>query len=177
MADELTVSQAAKELGTSRQSILNFLSDGALHGKKSPRGVWQISRQSVDRFLKQFGRLDGGRRRKSATSALHEEVRRLRDQLQQVAAAAGGDAVPRLLAERDALRTRVAVLEESLARLREALELQRAVDTERAQVVESLVHALGAAERAEALRRQALESLEDGLAANLMPSHPDAPTR
>lgn len=175
VADKLTVSEAAIELGTSRQSILNFLRDGTLSGAKTSSGIWQIRRQSVDRFLEQYGRLKGGRRRKSAATLLDEEARGLRDQLEVLTTLSGdgdGDAVPRLLAERDKLRAQVAVLEESLARLREASELQRRADAERARVVDALLSALGASERADALRRQAVEALEDGVAASLMPRHP-----
>jgi excisionase family DNA binding protein len=173
VADELTVSEAAIELGTSRQSILNFLGDGTLSGAKTSSGIWRIRRQSVDRFLKQYGRLNGGRRRKSAATLLDEEARDLRDQLEQLTTLSGdGDTVPRLLAERDELRGQVAVLEDSLARLREASELQRRADAERARVIDGLLSALGAAERADALRRQAVEVLEDGVAASLMPRHP-----
>jgi excisionase family DNA binding protein len=174
----MTVSEAAIELGTSRQSILNFLRDGTLSGTKTSSGTWQIRRQSVDRFLERYGRLNGGRRRKSAATLLDGEARGLRHQLEQLTALSGdGDAVPRLLAERDELRAQVALHEESLARLREASELQRRADAERARVVDGLLGALGAAERADALRRQAVEALEDGVAASLMPRHPGATAR
>jgi hypothetical protein len=178
VADELTVSGAAIEIGTSRQSILNFLRDGTLRGAKTPSGVWRVQRESVDRFLEQYGRLNGRRRRKSATTLLDEEASRLRVQLEQLMTLSGdGAAVPRLLAERDEQRAQIAALEESLASLREASESQRRADAERARVVDGLLSALRAAERADELRRHAVEQLEDGLAASLMPRHPGATGR
>jgi excisionase family DNA binding protein len=168
MADVLTVTEAAAALGTSRQSILNFLQDRTLRGRKDQSGTWRIRQDSVDRFLGRYGRLNGGRRRRSALAALQEEV----DRLREVGDVAADDRVSRLLAERDDLRARVSTLEGSLASVREAAELQRRADAERARVVDELLVALGAAERADDLRRRALQALEDGLAASLVPGHP-----
>jgi len=64
--DDLTVIEAAEALGTSPQTVRTLLRKGELPGRKRPWGsryVWVPSRQGVDDFLSQNGRLDGHRRR------------------------------------------------------------------------------------------------------------------
>jgi excisionase family DNA binding protein len=174
MADALTVAETAEELGTSRQTILNLVHDGTLRGTQSPSGVWRVRRKSVDSFLAKYGRLNGGRRRKSASAVLQDEVRQLREQVAHLTNALGGQETAELMKERDDLRARVVGLEDALATIREAVELQRQADAERSQVIEDLLAALVSSERADSLRRQALQTLEDGLAGSVMPGHPGA---
>jgi hypothetical protein len=57
--------------------------------------------------------------------------------------------------------------------MREAADLQRRAEAERGEVVEHLLAAVAAAERADALRRQAVEALEDALARGTLPGHPN----
>ena len=64
--DDLTVIEAAEALGTSPQTVRTLLRKGELPGRKRPWGsryVWVPSRQGVDAFLSQNGRLDGQRRK------------------------------------------------------------------------------------------------------------------
>jgi excisionase family DNA binding protein len=174
MADDLSVSEAATALGTSRQTVLNLIREGTLRATKSPKGVWRIRRKSVDAFLNAYGRLEGGRRRKSASAALEVEVGRLREQVAQLTAATDIRETAALLAERDELRARVVSLEDALARMREAAELQRQAEADRSTVIDQLLAAVAGSDRADGLRRQAVRALEDGLAAALMPAHPGA---
>lgn len=76
MPGDLTVDEAADALGTTPQTVRTLLRKGELSGRKQPWGsrfVWVPSREGVDEFLAQNGRLDGRRRRRHAnvTRALH----------------------------------------------------------------------------------------------------------
>ena len=66
--DDLTVPEAAAELGTSPQTVRALLRKGDLGGRKEPWGNryrWVTSRGDVDAFLAVHGRLDGHRRRRA----------------------------------------------------------------------------------------------------------------
>jgi uncharacterized membrane protein (UPF0182 family) len=72
MQDDLTVDEAADALGTTPQTVRTLLRKGELHGRKQPWGtrfVWVASREGIDEFLSQNGRLDGRRRRPPDTVA------------------------------------------------------------------------------------------------------------
>src|SRR6476469_7083717 len=74
MSDDLTVAEAADALGTSPQTVRRLLREGKVRGRREPWGnrfVWVPSRKGVAEFLSQYGRLDGRRRRRPATSGLH----------------------------------------------------------------------------------------------------------
>lgn len=173
MADDLTVNEAALLLETSRQTIRNLLQEGELKGRQEERsGTWRIRRSSVEGFLRTNGPLRGGRRRKSRAAIQQEELEHLREEVERLTEVIGGQGMQAVLRERDELRERLFAAEDVLARLRDAAELQRAADAERAQMVESLLAALASAERADDLRRQALQSLEDGVATTLVPGRP-----
>ena len=67
--DDLTVPEAAAELGTSPQTVRALLRKGDLGGRKEPWGnryLWVTSRNDVDAFLAVHGRLDGHRRRRAS---------------------------------------------------------------------------------------------------------------
>jgi excisionase family DNA binding protein len=69
MQDDLTVTEAAEALGASKQTVRALLRKGELHGRKQAWGnryVWVPSRQGVDEFLSQYGRLDGRRRSRAS---------------------------------------------------------------------------------------------------------------
>jgi uncharacterized membrane protein (UPF0182 family) len=75
--DDLTVAEAARALGTTPQTVRTLLRKGELRGRKEPWGnrfVWVPSRQGIDEFLSQHGRLDGRRRRHSSTAAALDET-------------------------------------------------------------------------------------------------------
>src|SRR3954453_14999076 len=74
--DDLTVDEAADALGTTPQTVRTLLRKGELHGRKQPWGsrfVWVPSREGIDEFLSQNGRLDGRRRRHLGSVAGLEE--------------------------------------------------------------------------------------------------------
>ena len=77
MRDDLTVTEAADALGTSPQTVRTLLRKGELRGRKRAWGaryVWVPSREGVDEFLSQHGRLDGRRRRRPPHLAPLEET-------------------------------------------------------------------------------------------------------
>lgn len=173
MADVIGVKEAAALLETSEQTVRNLLRDGTLKGTQHVSSRrWSVRRRSVESLLRTHGPLAGGRRRKSQLALREAELQRLQAEVRRLMAALGGEEVVELVRERDDLRARVATLEDALARVRESAELQRAAEQERSQLVEQLVDALGRAERTDALRRRALELLEDGVAGTAVPSLP-----
>lgn len=175
MPDDLKVAEAAQILGTSGTTVRTYLRQQVLDGRRDPRtGAWLVRWESIESFIAAYGRLNGGRRRKSQIAVLEADVLRLTGKVARLTSAAGaGDAeMIAILDERDDLRARVVVLEDALARMRNAAELQRQAEAERADMVSQLLAALGSADRADRLRRQALESLEDALAGGAMPGHP-----
>jgi uncharacterized membrane protein (UPF0182 family) len=72
------VTEAADALGTSPQTVRALLRKGELPGRKRPWGtryVWVVSREGVDDFLSDHGRLDGRRRlRQPRVTRLEEAV-------------------------------------------------------------------------------------------------------
>lgn len=104
-------------------------------------------------------------------ATLETEVRLLREELAQLTLVAGGQSAAKLGKERDDLRAQVVALEDALAAVREAADLQRRADAERAEMIDSLVAALDAASRADSLRRDALGALEDAVARGAVPGH------
>lgn len=178
MSGSITVSDAARLLGTSKPTVTALIAKGHLQATRQPRGklsIWRIDERSVERWLDEHGRYDeqgrGGRSRlaklEAEVSALREEVRALAsaDQRTTDVSRMGEEG------ERDDLRARIVSLEEALARVRLAAELQRDADAERAVVVGRLLEALSASERAEGLRRRAVTELEEALAAFSGPGH------
>jgi excisionase family DNA binding protein len=169
----MTTGEAAEALGTSTQTIRTFLGDGTLKGHQDQRKTWLVDRRSVDAFLESRGPLNGGRRCRSHKALLEEEVERLRTEVAQRHATA--DSTPAesasAISERDALRARVVVLEDTLAAMRDAADLQRQADAERSEVIKQLLAAVTSSERADALRGRAVEELEAALARTTVPGH------
>src|SRR4051794_30107636 len=119
MADSMSVADAAERLGTSVVTVRTLIGSGRLVAKKEPWGRrfrWLVDRDSVEQ-LATAGRLRKPKRLADRLTALEQDV----------AALTGVPApVDRLVeAERDDLRAKVVTLEEALARMRAASELQR----------------------------------------------------
>jgi uncharacterized protein len=75
--DDLTVAEAADALGTSAQTVRTLLRKGELRGQRRAWGsryVWVPSRQGVEEFLSQYGRLDGRRRQRARPTPEPEEA-------------------------------------------------------------------------------------------------------
>jgi len=152
VADEISVSEAAKLLETSGQTVRNYIRRGLLSARQPGARSFLVDRSSVEALLRD-GLLPGQRRRGRAA----------------VVSPDGPEALER---ERDDLRARVVELQEAVLRLRAAADLQRQADRERATEVNRLLDALRAAERADELRSRATAELEDALAAMALPGHP-----
>jgi len=178
MPESLTTSEAARLLGTSKPTVTALIAKGHLQATRQPHGklsTWRIEERSVERWLHEHGRYDeqnrGGRSRlaklEAEVSSLREEVLALGTVDQQ----AGINSTAEDGRERDDLRARIVSLEEALARIRLVAELQRDAEAERAAVVGRLLDAIGASERADALRRRAVIELEEALAAFSRPGH------
>ena len=76
LSDELTVAEAADALGTTPQTVRTLLRKGELRGRKQRWGsryVWVPSREGVDDFLSEYGRLDGHRRPRPSHHPVPEE--------------------------------------------------------------------------------------------------------
>lgn len=174
MPDDLTVQQTAQILRTSPQTVRNYLRQQVLRGRIDPRTKrWCVQSASVESFLSAYGPLDGGRRRKSAIALLEVKVEGLTAEVARLSAVVGLEDpdIAAIVSERDELRARVVALEDALAKMRDAAELQRSADAERDETVRQLLAALQSANRAEGLGRQALKSLEEALAGSLVPGH------
>lgn len=166
MSDTMTTPEAAAALGTSAETIRTLIRDGLLTGRQNDRGWWLVERRSVDDFLTEYGPLNGGRRGQVRRAipdlpAAHERSRVV-DEVPSAAA---------VVRERDELRARVVVLEDSLAALRDAADLQRQADVERSEVVKQLLAALAGSERSDVLRARAIKQLEDALARATVPGY------
>jgi excisionase family DNA binding protein len=151
VADEISVSQAAGLLGTSGQTVRNYLRRGLISARRTGRR-FLVDRSSVEALLRQGGR--GSRRR----------GRNRRSRVPCPTAQA-------LARERDDLRARVVELQEAVLRLRSAADLQRQADAARRTEIEHLLEALREAERTDELRRRAAAELEEALAGMALPGH------
>jgi excisionase family DNA binding protein len=173
MPASVTTSEAARRLGTTKPTVRVLLEKGQLSGTRLPRGSrfnWRIDEDSLERFLAECGRYDSRRAaRTSRLGKIEVELAFLRQAVRGQGAEAGvlsnhQGPVDEIQRERDDLRAQVVSLEEALARAHAVAELQRDADAERAAVVEHLLAAGAANERADALRRKALTELEEALA-------------
>ena len=153
MADEISVSQAAGLLGTSGQTVRNYIRRGLLSARRTGRR-FLVDRSSVEALSRQ-GVLRSRRRRRRSNGA-----------------GPGSDGAEALARERDDLRARVMELQEAVLRLRSAADLQRQADAARGTEIEHLLQALRGAERTDELRRRAAAELEEALAGIALPGHP-----
>jgi excisionase family DNA binding protein len=165
MADVLTSGQAAGILNVSRPTVHALIARGELSAARQQRGTrfrWVIAREAVE----QLAASRGERNPQSASRRL-EAIEAELVSLRQVVEGRGGAQHNKdrhaTANERDQLRVRVVDLTEALARMNDALELQQRADEERALVVEHLLAAATAAERADAHRRSAVSELGEAI--------------
>lgn len=151
MTDEISVTEAARLLDTSSQTVRNYIRQGLLTARRSGARRFAVDRGSVEALLR--NRPLPGRRRQPKTAPASPDVQNL-------------------ARERDDLRARVVELQEAVLRLRTAAEYQRQADTERAMEVDRLMEALGAAQRAGSLQRLSAAELEEAVASIALPGHP-----
>lgn len=173
MSDDISTADAARRLNTTPPTVRRLLERGDLTGRQEARGgrfSWRVSEASLEKYLDAHGPFAGRRRGASRLGELEDEVRQLRDLLSGTGARPGRAATSQQ--ELDDLRAEAMSLRDAMARLRTAAELQRQADKERARTIQHLLEAASAAERADALRRNAIAELEDGLAAMTQAPHP-----
>jgi excisionase family DNA binding protein len=166
MSGELSLDQAAEQLGITRPTVVAYLDAGHLDGGKVRRGTTQWSRKvdqaSVDAYLAANGR---GPLRTRSTKV--SRLRKLEEQMAAVLDAIGpsaGGSGSATSAEVTRMRAHIVTLEESVARSHAAADLQRQADEARSEEIEHLRDALGAAERAHALSRLAYAEIEEAVA-------------
>lgn len=173
--DVLTTVKAAALLGTTPPTVRSLLEKKALRGQCVPRGkrsVWAIDRVSVETYLAEHGRYDDRRRHpgNGRLQQLEEDVAHLKDLVLR-GSHDGFDSVRELARERDDLRATVVNLEDALARTRAVADLQHDADAERAAVIEHLLAAMAAGDRADALSRQVITQLQGAVAGFTLPGH------
>lgn len=167
MADDLSTGEAAERLSTTPPTIRAMLLRGELTGHREDRGrrLWRVDASSVDRHIELHGRFSGTRR-PSRLAEIERELAVLR------AAVAGAGSIDKeAKRERDDLRATVVMLRESVARMQTVAQLQTEADRERAAVVEHLLAAVSAGERADGFRSKSLTELQEAVAAASRPGH------
>lgn len=174
MADVVSTAEAARRLKTTPPTVRALLARGELTGQRVPRGTrfaWLADEASIASYVASHGEFGAPRRSSAAArvTALEQEITRLRALIEGEDSPSG--ALARLQSERDDLRATVVTMRDALARMRTVANLQRQADAERSAVVEHLLAASAASERADALRRLAVEQLEDAVAAATQPAH------
>ena len=176
MAGHLTTAEAARRLDVSKPTVRALLGAGSLRGLQVPHGsrsYWQVEEESVTELLVSGPHQRRQTRAPTRLERVEAEVTALRQTVDSLAGwttpAPGNPTSSER--ERDKLRVRVVNLEEALARLTTASELQRQADLARATVVEHLLAALTGGEQVDALRRQAAENPEEALATFRRPGH------
>lgn len=174
----LTSGEAGRRLGVTKPTVRALLERGKLRGVRQPHGsrsYWQVEEESIAELLAIGGPSHRRTRRPSRLDRVEAELEVLRQTMASVSAreTASGKVPSSAARERDELRVRVVNLEEALARMATASELQREADAARATVVEQLLAALTASEQADALRRRAVENLEEALATFRRPGRVD----
>ncbi len=176
MPGHLTTAQAARRLEVSKPTVRALLEDGKLRGLRvvhGSRSYWQVEEESVTELLASGGPYRRRTRRPSRLEHVEAEVEALRRTVDSLMAGATPAVRGPTSAEqeRDELRVRVVDLEEALARMATASELQREADAARAAVIEHLLAALAGGQQADVLRRQVVENLEEALATFRRPGH------
>jgi excisionase family DNA binding protein len=175
---EVTTAEAARRLATSRPTIRALIEKGLLEGTQQQWGSrfrWRVDAASLDRFLAEHGPYEGRRTPKSRMERIETELSLLREAVHALGTTVGSEnpaqATDDASRERDDFRARVVNVEEALARAHAVAELQRDADAERAAVVEHLLAAAAAAEKADSFRRRALSEMEEALAGFTRPGH------
>lgn len=147
----LTTKQAAEMLGVTVPTVRHMLEDGRLVGRTEPLGSrfrWLVSFESVEALSATRDARDHVRHGERVTVAqLREEIAQLRHEVRSPAAGVRRSGDP---------RADSGVLHEVLLQHRALAAAWQAADSARAEVVQRLLQALEASERADASRREAL---------------------
>jgi excisionase family DNA binding protein len=160
----MSTAEAGEILGCSAETIRRLVHTGVLTAddigsKQRPR--FRVQAASVRRHLTNHGRYE------TATAGLSARVAAL-----EARAVPGTVAVGDIDGQVASLRARVADLEAAFEQVRRAAETQRAADDARGEAVRLLADAVGASERADALRRDAAVQLDEAMATFTRPPDP-----
>jgi excisionase family DNA binding protein len=174
MADTISTKEAALLLKVSEPTVRLLLNTGELAGFKDPPGkkrfAWRIERRSVDAYLAAHGPGRGVRRAsKGRMAGIEKEIALLRSLVEAGLPADTG--LERLQEDRDDLRAQVVTLTEATVQGQHVAELQARADGRALVVGEHLLAALGAAERADQLRRETFAELQEAVAASFRARH------
>lgn len=179
MEDGISTAEAARRLRTTPPTIRRLLEEGAIEGQQLPqknRFRWSISPDSVDSYLADHGKFPGVRTGPRGDPTIERQVARLSKEVEALRSLLPDNLsesyFEALQNERDDLRAKLVSVNESLARIEAATERQLLADAERAALVEHLLGAVSSAERADKLRREALDHLQEALADARRAGHP-----
>lgn len=166
-ATELSTGEAAARLDVSAPTVRSLLRAGELSGRTVERGgrfAWRISTSSVDSYIRDRDRREGGRSR-TTVAQLSAQLDELRREMRALAAPAGK------CVEAD-LRAEVATLRHAVMQQRAVADASSAADRARAEVVQHLLAALAASETADERRREALTAAETIVGQFVTPGDP-----
>jgi len=172
----MTTTQAAGVLGTTPPTIRALIRAKKLCASRESRGSsfhWFIDKESVQKFLATHGRYDEVPLARPSLKSLEARLSALESREPSSFSAPksrrGESDTARQLAN---ARARIVNLEEALVRSHASTELLREAEESRAEVVQHLLAANVAAERADGLRRQAHAELEEVIRSFSRPGHP-----
>jgi excisionase family DNA binding protein len=172
----VTTKAAAARLGVSKPTVRSLIDRGHLRARQEVRGSrfrWLIEESELERFLGNKTRVGRAKRPRSRLAQLESDLASLRDLVNRVAANhLESEENPDVERERDDLRAEVVRLQDALTRSQIVVELQAQADQERSDMVEHLIAAIAAGERADGLRRRAAAEYEETIAAFSRPGHP-----
>jgi hypothetical protein len=158
-------------LHVSVPTVRTMLADGRLTGRTEPIGSrfrWSVSAASVEAYLARGGSNSSDRRGKRITIAeLRDEIEELRRESRSPT-----PSDPSESPADDRLRFEVVELREALLQQRALTAAWQSADDARAEVVQHLLAAVAAGERADASRRDALAAAEAIVGQFVTPSDP-----
>jgi excisionase family DNA binding protein len=163
----LSTKQAAEMLGVTAPTVRHMLKDGRLAGCTEPNGSrfrWLVTRESVEALRAKRDARDQARRGdRVSVIQLRDEIAELRNELRTLAPGVrrAGDSP-----------TDAGALHEALLQQRALMGAWQAADLARAEMVQHLLEALAAGERADSNRRDALAAANTIIGQFVLPVGP-----
>ena len=163
----LSTKQAAEMLAVTVPTVRHMLEDGRLTGRTEANGSrfrWLVSRESVEALRAMRDARDDGRSGDRVTVVqLRDEIAELRNELSALGPGVRRAGYP---------PSDAGALHEALLQQRALMDAWQAADLARAEVVQHLLDALAAGERADASRRDALAAANTIIGQFLLPAVP-----